>query len=186
MFLVCVGDISYWAQLINQKKVVLTLNHTFQKQTSLSQYQIVGPNGVQKLSVPLKKSTRKGPYVDVEISYDENWIDEHWKSLNSYYKKSPFFLYYNYKIEPVYHAKHTTLVQFNLALLNAVLKCLKVDIETVTDNDLAVSFVEQDKKLIPSYPQVFDVKMNFQPNMSILDLLFNLGPEAVDYLRGFD
>ena len=148
----------------------------------LSQYEIIGPNGVIKYSVPTQKSTRKGLYKEVLIDYTDSWQDEQWKSITNAYKKSPFFQYYDYKIEPVFKTKTATLMDFNFALIEVITKCLRAEI-LLTKNAVSEAYYSDlELKEILGYPQVYDTKLGFVSNLSILDLLFNLGPETLDYL----
>lgn len=183
MNLHCVGNISYWKELIQTENSVLYINHTFQKQSWLSQYEIMTAHGALKLSVPTVKATRKGDYTKVAISYDSNWQTEHWRTIENAYQKSPFFIFYNYKIEPVFKAKYEYLFDFNLALFDVLSECLKTNNKPQIDRKSDVYYLENQKLTNPNYPQVFDDKQPFTSDLSILDLLFNLGPEALDYLR---
>ena len=159
------------------------VNHTFQKQSSLSQFEIVNTNGRQKLSIPTIKATRKGFYKDVHIDYSTKWQVEHWRSIENAYLKSPFFLYYGYKIEEAFKTHYTSLLEYNLALIKTILKCIKLDNELVTDTETPIYFEETPISTSEKYPQVFDSKLAFEENLCILDLLFNLGPETLDYLK---
>ena len=184
MILNCIGDISYWVQILAKPQVTIKLNHTFQKQSALSQYEIVAANGRLKLSVPTQKNTRRGGYTAVRLDYNSNWQIEHWRSIENAYLKSPFFLYYGYKIEAVYKQHYDTLAEFNLATLQAILACIKAPIKITIDDTEAVYYSKSEGINNEQYPQVFDTKMKFEENLSILDLLFNLGPETKDYLLG--
>jgi len=178
----CIGSISYWYNILSPEMDHLYTNHTFQKQSSLSQFDIVASNGRQKLSIPTVKKTRKGPYKDVHIDYSTNWQAEHWRSIEIAYLKSPFYLYYGYKIEAVFKTKHTCLLQLNLALFHEIYTCIKADQEINIDDDKSVYYTETAAVVHRAYPQVFDTKLSFEYNLSILDLLFNLGPETKEYL----
>lgn len=179
-----IGDISFWTGYLQEKSSKeLLVKHTFQKQSALSQCDIVTANGRLKLSVPTVKSTRKGYYEQVEIDYKTNWQIEHWRSIENAYLKSPFFLYYGYKIESVFMSKPQYLVEYNYSLYKVICKCLKIETGSLN--------LEQDSifQKIPNtlfehkkYPQVFDSKLAFESNLSILDVLFNLGPETKDFL----
>ena len=183
MNLHCIGNITYWINLAQAEEIILTVNHTFQKQTHLSQFDIITSNGSLKLSIPTKKSTRKGAYCNVEIDYTAQWQVNHWRSIENAYKKSPFFLYYGYKIEEVFMQKETSLLQFNENMLRVIGKCLHMESPISLDKNTSIFYIEIDEQEHAAYPQVFDTKWPFQPQMSILDLLFNLGPETLDYLR---
>jgi hypothetical protein len=182
MNLHCVGNISYWSQMIRQGERTLYTNHTFQKQTYLSQFEILTSTGRLKLSIPSKKSTRKGLYSDVHIDYSFNWQKEMWRTIQNAYSKSPFFLFYGYKIEAELMKKETALINLNWSLFQAIVSCLKIPNVYQLDTTQSVYF----DSIIPIknelYPQVFDDRIPFEYDLSILDLLFNLGPETLDYL----
>ena len=134
MILASIGSIAYWSRLVKLEDPIIHLNHSFQKQSELSQYDIVTSQGRLKLSIPTQKKTRKGPYENVMIDYNSTWQAEHWRSITNSYRKSPFFLYYGYKIEAVYMTEHKTLMQFNRALLDVLYNCLKLDNEPTIDH----------------------------------------------------
>ncbi len=182
MKLVCVGNIAFWSTFLLDKNPVLYLNHTFQKQCELSQYEIVTANGRLKMSVPTIKETRKGAYSQVKIDYTSKWQVEQWRSIENAYRKSPFFLYYERKIGEVFRSDHTTLLQFNLALFRILCNCLKVKEFPILNTTVPCCFAKTLFVQNEPYPQVFDNTMKFEENLSILDLIFNLGPEAKDYL----
>ena len=178
----CIGNIAYWHGVVSNTDHKHYVHHTFQKQSELSQYEILTANGRLKLSVPTQKSTRKGPYSDVLIDYNTNWQTEHWRSIENAYLKSPFFLYYGYKIETIYKTHYDTLLQFNKALFATVADCLKLKTTFLTDHTTPSMYVPTPPRVCTAYPQVFDDRVAFQQNLSVLDLIFNLGPEASDYL----
>lgn len=181
MLLECIPSVYWWVLAHRSKLLIIESNFSFQKQTALSQYSILGGNGAIQLSVPTKKKSRKGLFEKVEISNDEKWQIAHWKSIESAYQKAPFFIYYNYKIEPVFTRSYTYLADFNLAMIKVVLECIKSPIELELGKG-AHLYNELSKEQLPVYPQVFDSKLGFNGDVSILDLLFNLGPESLDYL----
>jgi hypothetical protein len=184
MNLLCIGNIAYWSTLVTKAEIVLEIQHTFQKQSELSQYDITTANGRLKLSIPTQKSTRKGAYSDVRLDYSTNWQTEHWRSIENAYLKSPFYLYYGYNIEKVYKHKHETLVELNTALLTTLLSCIKLNQPVTINQSNAVYYSPSKAVHNKKYPQVYDTKIKFEENLSILDVLFNLGPETGDYLLG--
>ena len=182
MNLHCIGNITYWSTLVSKSELVLEIQHTFQKQSELSQYEIATANGRLQLSIPTQKSTRKGAYSDVKLDYSTNWQTEHWRSIENAYLKSPFYLYYGYKIEEVYKCEHEKLVAFNKALFDTILSCIKLNRPVTVNLSDAVYFTPTAPIHNKKYPQVYDTKNTFEENLSILDVLFNLGPETHDYL----
>ena len=180
----CVGNISYWHSILRQESDFIYTNHTFQKQSFLSQFEIMTSNGRLKLSIPTQKTSRKGMFYKVLIDYSNNWQIEMWRSIQNAYSKSPFFLYYGYKIEEVILKKNITLLDFNWQMFNVVSKCIHLPYDLKLDQEEVVIYNQNDYKDLPSYPQVFDDRWDFEPNLSIIDLLFNLGPETIDYLLG--
>jgi hypothetical protein len=142
-------------------------------------------NGLQTLSVPLIGGRgNKAPFCELEISYAENWVAKHKMALQSSYSKSPFYEYYIPYFELILDAKPHLLLDLNTAILKEILRLLKLNKEvTFSDNVATVNFVpDQFDRALEDYPQVFRYKFPFQPDLSILDLLFCLGPRAKDYL----
>lgn len=183
MFLECIPSISWWIRWVNAPDKTLQLAHSMQKQTSLSQYKIFTANGVQKQSIPTIKSSRKGLFERVEISYAEDWTTDHWRAIESAYLRSPFFIYYNYKIEPVFKKRYHFLFEFNLAMIKVLHDCLKLDKQPEIDTSTEAFYHENNVLAMKGYPQVFDGKFGFIEDLSVLDLLFNLGPESLSYLE---
>ncbi|MDG2454793.1 MAG: WbqC family protein [Bacteroidia bacterium] len=182
MILASIGSIAYWSRLLKSETPTIHLNHSFQKQSELSQYEILTSQGRLKLSIPIQKKTRRGPYENVLIDYSSDWQTEHWRSISNSYQKSPFFLYYGYKLEDIYLTEYKTLVQFNHAVLNALCNCLKLGDPPKMNHTSETYFVKTPTLNNAVYPQVFDTTLKFEKNLSVLDLIFNLGPEAKDYL----
>jgi hypothetical protein len=182
MILHCIGNISHWSALLRATEVIIQINHTYQKQSELSQYEISTASGRLKLSIPTQKSTRKGPYSEVKIDYSTNWQVEHWRSIRNAYHKSPFYLYYGYKVEEVYMQKYDTLLGLNQALFTTLLSCIKYTKKSELNTSDIVYYRGSIGLHNNIYPQVFDTKIDFEENLSILDVLFNLGPETQDYL----
>ena len=178
----CIGNISYWHSIIQMDTNNIYINHTFQKQTYLSQFEIMTSNGRLKLSIPTQKSTRKGMYNEVLIDYSNNWQIEMWRSIQNAYSKSPFFLYYGYKLEEVILEKHTKLIDLNWALFQELCQCIQKHLNVELEEDENVMYNEIELENLAAYHQVFDDRWEFESNLSIIDVLFNLGPETIDYL----
>lgn len=180
----CIGNISYWHAIIQSESNYIHINHTFQKQSYLSQFEIMTSNGKLKLSIPTQKSTRKGMYSEVLIDYSNNWQTELWRSIQNAYSKSPFFLYYGYKLEEVILKRHLKLIDLNWELLKVLGSCIHKPLDIELEKEEITKHQETRIENLANYPQVFDDRLDFESNLSIIDVLFNLGPETIDYLLG--
>lgn len=180
----CIGNISYWHAIIRSESNCIHINHTFQKQSYLSQFEIMTSNGKLKLSIPTQKSTRKGMYSEVLIDYSNNWQTELWRSIQNAYSKSPFFLYYGYKLEEVILKRHLKLVDLNWELFKVLGSCIHKPLDIELEKEEITKYQETRIGNLANYPQVFDDRLDFESNLGIIDVLFNLGPETIDYLLG--
>lgn len=126
---------------------------------------------------------------EIEISYDAPWQKLHWKSITSAYRSSAYFEYYEDLFFPLYQKKEKFLVDFNVKLQKIVFNCLQTEDNSI----LSTSYQNKTEKMDlrndcfelqehEKYQQVFEASCAFTPNLSIIDLLFNLGPESADYL----
>ena len=194
------GSISYFKELLAASDIVLDIHSNFQKGTYRNRCKIVGPNGMLSLSVPLVKGKDKHTvFENVKISYSENWKKDHWQSLVSSYRRSAYFEFYEDQIKPIYEQEYELLKDLNSATLKVVSELLKTSINSqLTASYIPIhSFEGKDARDminptankmktsydLPKYQQVFMDRMKFMPDLSILDILFNLGPRTVDYLR---
>jgi hypothetical protein len=164
---------------------------------------ILSANGVMALTVPLSRASSDDADLthaamkDLKVSYDDNWRHVHWQSLVSAYNMSPFFEYYEDDIKPLFERKFDYLVDLNAEAMDIVNRLLMMDdvMINVSETYIPAQTVELDlrNQITPKthlddfcqkeYYQVFSEKYGFQPNLSILDLLFNLGPESRIILR---
>lgn len=169
---------------------------TFPKQTHRNRTVIVTANGLMTLSVPVVRTNGNHTLTrEIAISYAERWNLIHWRAIESAYNASPFFLYYRDDIEKILMRRYDRLLDLNETILNFLSKKLKQSwrIEYTNEymNTENYSFDFRDKysykrpdglPQLESFHQVFEDRMPFNPNVGILDLLFNLGPETKDYL----
>ncbi|MBL7811983.1 MAG: WbqC family protein [Bacteroidetes bacterium] len=175
---------SWYISGLQQNHFRIATNLIYSKRTLLSRYEIAGANGMQILSVPVKHTDQKQALKEVQIAFVEPWLKNHKTALESAYKKSPFYEYYDYKILPVLQ-QETALLQLALMGLKTVHQLLYLeDIPLQFHNSEIIRYHEDFIHPVPEYPQVFSDRNGFKNNMSVLDLLFNLGPDAGDYLRG--
>lgn len=190
------GNLVYYSLIANSNKIILDVYENFNKQSFRNRCVIASPNGPLKLIIPVVRSS-KNIVKDVKIDNTQNWKKIHWKSLESSYRSSPYFEFYEDEFHSLYFKnKNDFLFDFNNKINLAILKCLGIETEII----ISSSYVEKDleiedfRNIIPSkskdlekfkeikYNQVFQEKQSFLPNLSILDLLFNEGPLAKQFL----
>ena len=189
-------NISHFVALANADHIRFEVEDNYQKQTYRNRTYIYGANGKLALNIPVKHSHKNRQlFKDVKISNDENWQSLHWKSLQSAYRTSPFFEYFEDDLAPLFHSKQDFVLDFNFKCLEVISDCLQFDINyTVThtynkeiDDGIDLRFLvnARKEKEIPftPYTQVFSNKYAYINNLSILDLLFNEGTNALQYLE---
>jgi hypothetical protein len=167
----------------------------FPKQTFRNRASIASPDGILDLIVPVVKGAKVHTAVkDVRISYDVKWQRLHWLSLQNCYRSAAYFEFYEDSLAPFYEKKFEFLFDFNLELYNWISKQLKLNYELKFTGEYENKIPEEldyrnkfNKKEIhlteaKQYFQVFSDRNPFIPNLSILDLLFNQGPQAKSYL----
>ena len=184
-------NIHYMAWVVSQIEIVMVTNKPYQKQTFRNRTEIYGANGKLKLTIPIVHSKEKERQIDetVVIHYENSWQQKHWKSLENAYRSSPFFEFYEDDLYPFYHQKFEKLMDYNIKLIKMVLHLLNSEVKLLfneeTDDDFDDLIIAKHglKKKTPLYQQVFQFKHGFISNLSILDLLFNLGPQSLEYLK---
>ena len=185
------GPISYYAILLQHPNCSIELHEHFVKQSIRNRCDIYGANGKLQLTIPKqRKGSDKTIIKEIQISYNQNWQKEHWNAIVSSYNSSPYFEYYKDGLQPLFEEKEEYLTSFNNKLQIVILSILQEEekVKTTTEylhqgnfSDLRNHNWELTKQ--EKYDQVFMEKQGFIPNLSILDLLFNLGPESADYLN---
>jgi hypothetical protein len=179
-------SVSYIAECLQSDNVNIEAFETYKKQTCRNHCHIYGPNGKQKLSVPVIKVNGNHTLTkDIRISYFQIWQKVHWRSIETAYNNSPFFLYYRDYFEPFYVKKFDFLLDFNTKILEVLFIIFRIEKEIDFTDHFENPSIEEKNLFFPSYTQVFEARSGFLPNLSVIDLLFNLGPDAVEYLNGF-
>jgi len=183
-------------------KVYIEAWEHYQKGGFRNRCYIANANGVQVLSIPLRKGKHEGLSIrEVAIAYEESWQKKHWKAIESAYRNAPYFDHYAPHFEAIYSQKFTYLFDFNLALweclINNIGLKLKLNLSADYQKDYPPNEVHDHRNLwkpnknlrvgesmpnLGSYPQVFTEKHGFLSNLSSLDLLFCMGPEAFYFL----
>ena len=188
-------SISHFAVMTQSENITFEMEDNFQKQTNRNRTYIYSPNGIQLLNIPVKHSkTAHQKTKDVLIENEFDWQKQHFKSLEAAYRSSPFFEFFEDDILPVFEKKHTFLMDLNMEVLDIVTNCLRMKFEfhktteyfPAPENVSDFRYLANGKKDANSfekYTQVFDDKHGFINNLSVLDLLFNEGKFAMDYLK---
>ena len=185
------GPASYYSTLLKSEEIFIEAKEHFVKQSVRNRCVILSANGVQKLSIPKeRKSSDKTLITNIKISNTQNWQKLHWQSLISSYNSSPFFEYYKDYLEEFYLNPQLNLFDFNVKLTETILSFLQTEKQIkftseFSDNFDGVDFRNHTFKNnnMEKYEQVFADKIEFQSDLSVLDLLFNLGPETTSYLQ---
>jgi len=188
------GDVAHFAALKQATDITWEVNDNYQKQTLRNRMYIYGANGRLMLNIPIKHGKgirQKSEAVLLENNFE--WQTNHWRSICAAYRSSPYFEYYEDDFYPLFHTEHERLIDWNLACMNLVMKLLKWEIRfsktlgyapELSDDILDIRPLAASKKhtfTFETYTQVFQDKPHIG-NLCILDLLFNLGPDANPYL----
>ena len=188
------APIEYYVVLTKADKIFLESYDHYIKQTYRNRCRIGTSSGTMDLSIPIEKTSGEKQFMrDVRISYFSDWQQQHWRSIESAYNSTPFFEYYRDDFLPFYEKKWNFLWDFNFALQEKVLELIdiKPDIQLTTEykTNWRENILDLREKIHPKkefdffessrYYRVFEQKTGFIPNLSIIDLLFNVGNETI-------
>jgi hypothetical protein len=194
-------NLHYFYWLVNSEKIFIEQHETYARQTYRNRYEILSANGVLPLTIPVRRLGNHTKTRDVVIDYSTNWQTQHWRALTSAYRKSPFFEYFEDELRSFYSEREELLLRHNLSQLRFLDRILKspfeffltdsfekhpagiLDLRAITDPRPLHKMPEATAVLKTEYYQTFREKFQFVPNLSVLDLVFNLGVKAKDHLR---
>lgn len=188
-------SISHFTAMMKADKIIFEVEDNFQKQTNRNRMYIYSPNGLQLLNIPVKHSSNPHQkFKDTKIEHAFDWQKQHFKSLEAAYRTSPFFEYFEDDIRPLFEKKHDFMMDLNFQAMEIVTECLGMEfnyektqeyfheVNDIQDYRYLVNG-KKDLSAFESYTQVFEEKHGFINNLSILDLLFNEGRYALEYLK---
>ena len=186
--------VEYFTLIQGADEILIEKEENYQKQTYRNRCRILSSNGLQVLTVPVMKgSLQKTKVKEIEIDSSKRWQQVHLRAMSASYSSSPYFQYYFGNIERIIHGNHKFLLDLNLDLLESVLEMLRLKrsisltsfFEPVKDSDYDFRYRITPKAETNSpakeYFQVFN-KSGFVPGLSIIDLIFNMGPESSSFL----
>jgi len=192
--------VEYFFAIASSGKAVIEQCEFYQKQSYRNRCRILSASGPEALSVPVvKETTLSRPIREMKVDYDEPWLQVHKRALDAAYNSSPFYLYYKDEIMAVLDSRPAFLFDLNTKLLELLLQMAGVKADISFTEDFAKDWGEGDfRELIhpkhkgenllqtykkeKTYYQVFSDRLGFVPNLSILDLLFNEGPNSISFL----
>ena len=188
-------NIHQFTQIIKADNIIFEVSDNYQKQTFRNRTYIYGANGKLGLFIPVIHTHKKRElFKDVKISYESNWMDLHLKSLQSAYRSSPYFEYFEDDLIKLYSEKEKFLVDFNIKCFKLISNLLDLDLDFKISNEYLektsdiidlrdLSNARKEKKIeTPKYIQVFESKHGYINNLSILDLIFSEGPNSVSLI----
>lgn len=187
--------IEYFSHISRADEIFVEKEENYLKQTYRNRCYILSAHGPQLLSVPVYLgSLHKTPVKEIRIDYSKRWQQVHLRAMTASYNASPYFEFYFENLERIISKNHEFLLDLNMALTESILEILKIKkrlsyttyFKPTGDNpnDFRYKIIpkKESNVTVIKYQQVFDNCGGFVPHLSIIDLIFNMGPEAGDYL----
>lgn len=189
-------NILFFSQILNQDKILFEVNDNYIKQSLRNRTSIYHANGILNLSIPVKYSSKKKQiFKEIEICNETDWQKKHLKSIKFAYRSSPYFEFYENQFEKIFTKKEKFLIDINLKSIELLFELIDRKLKynfTEKYNQNYTGYVDSreisnfnfsDKSLsFKKYSQVFETKYGFKENLSMLDLLFNYGPNYYNFL----
>lgn len=185
----------FWMRHFLSGNAIIDIHENYIKQTYRNRTTILSANGPLALTIPVQKTAHKMTINELKPDNTIHWQRQHWQSIKSAYGSAPYFIHYADAFEKLYTTNSNSLLQFEIDLLKLCIKYLKVDVQVnLSDNYIDCLSNDIDlrqhitPKVVPNeffkpYLQIFAEKFEFEPNLSIIDLLFNQGPRSIDYIN---
>ena len=187
-------SVAYFYTLLQYEKIIFEGEDNYQKQTYRNRSILLGANGKLSLSIPIERNGKRK--ANTKCMSSSSWKKHHWKSIESAYRSSPYFEYYEDALYYAFMTRKNELYAYNIHLMNFLFQKL----DYVPDYHISTEYIKQPQPkqidyrnsfspkhiypaFFPKYIQVFSDRFPFHPNLSILDLLFCLGPQAKEYLK---
>jgi hypothetical protein len=196
------APIQYYSKLVNYKNIYIENFENYSKQSFRNRCNILSSNGILTLSIPVKRSSEPKILIkDIKIDNESRWKNIHLKAIESAYRSSPYYIYYADDIYKIIEKPEVFLIDLNNKLQEKIIELLGIRITFInttdfknvkaTFDDFSDTIHPKERKKKPdnhfspnSYYQVFNSKFGFVPNLSIIDLLFNMGPNSLEILKG--
>ena len=185
-------NLNYLSHIIKSDYFLIEQHEFFVKQTLRNRCDILSSSGAIRLSIPLVHQSDKEIINQKRISYAENWQHQHWRTITTAYKNSPYFEFFEHEFKPFYDQQFEFLLDYNTQMLKAILNILRIkkEIEFTSQFETSLNgkidlrnfkeLADSEKSGIKPYYQVFDSKLGFTPNLSCLDALFNIGLQTTE------
>jgi len=188
------GNLEYFWYFVKHDSVTIDVAETYVKQTYRNRSEIYGANGKLNISIPVVRPYgAKSRTNQIKFSEAEDWKKNHWKSIESAYRRTPFYEFYIDQIHDLFFTEYDCLIDFNLALTQHLINKLGIDCELkttqnsppISQDDLRLSLSPKKESFFksPEYIQTFSDRNPFIKNLSILDILFNEGPNSICILE---